>query len=133
MRAENIAIGVGIALALGIRFGGDLVRYCASGALDGYAGPPVQMDTKPNPLGDTMILQHANAFHPELSFTGRHMMPAWSQAYQRMVACVPVTGHEYANMADYLAGKRDWLAYGIKDHPKLGRRGCWHIVGFLAD
>ena len=100
-----------------------------------WPGPPLQIRLGgPNPQGDSDFLQMGGSYNPNFTLYGLHPVIMFNRNAQHLVLCTDVVHNTYANqqMAQLgIIANPGERAYWSSIHPKLGRRGCWHIVGLV--
>lgn len=97
-----------------------------------YNGPPIEIDIGGfNPRGDRRFLQGASHYNPNAEMAGLHLVVVWSEYSHRLELCEDVFHNYYANEHDARLGILMDPARYSQVHPKMGRRGCWHMLGLL--
>ncbi len=125
-------VAIALVLAVALPLAGYLYRMGATT----WPGPPLQLrlGQNPNPQGDMDYLQMTGSYNPNYTIYGLHPTIMFNRNAQHLVLCTDVIHNTYANQNDAIAGivanpgeRRYWASI----HPKLGRRGCWHIIGVV--
>lgn len=97
-----------------------------------YNGPPITLDFGAfNPRGDRMFLQGSDHYDKTKPVAGLHPVVVWSEHYHSLILCEDVFHDFYANEDDAKAGILEDPARYSQVHPKMGRRGCWHMLGLV--
>ena len=98
--------------------------------MSGWAGPPIKLNFgRLNPLGDYWFLQESSHFDGDKNLFGLH--PYITYRNGQKVVCEDVFHNRYENQKAAQDGILMDPATHVAIHPKMGRRGCWHVLGAL--